>query len=82
MEEAILRELIHAGAVHAASARGVPGGFVLVVSLAEGEERVLQLQRGKIRIFSRLDTVASRLRDMGLTRFSVETDVWSPAGLL
>jgi hypothetical protein len=81
MEKAVLRELVGAGAVLSATARGVPGGYVLLVNTEVGE-RLLTRQRGQARVFSRLETVASFLRDIGLNRFAVDTEAWAPDGLV
>ena len=81
MEKRVLQELVSAGAVVSLSARGVPGGYVLVVN-SEGGERLLSLQRRTTRVFTKLDTVASFLRDIGVTRFGVDTESWAPSGLL
>ena len=81
MEKRVLQELVSAGAVVSFSARGVPGGYVLVVN-SEGGERLLSLQRRKTRVFTKLDAVASFLRHIGVTRFDVETEGWSPLGLV
>lgn len=81
MEKVVLKELVSAGAVISVTARGVPGGYVLVVNTEAGE-RLLSLQRGQTRVFSKLETVASFLHDIGLTRFSVDTGSWAPLGLV
>lgn len=81
MEKAVLRELVSAGAVLSVTARGVPGGYVLCINTEAGE-RLLSLQRGRARVFSKLETVASFLHDLGLKRFSVDTESWAPVGLV
>ncbi len=81
MEKHILQALVAAGAVRLVQVRGVPGGFVLVVSTEMGEE-LLTTQRGETRVFSKLDTAAFFLRDVGLTRFTVETAGWDKDGLI
>lgn len=80
MEKALLRELVSAGAIQSATAKGVPGGYVLLVRTETGE-RLVSLQRGQHRVFSSLDTVAAFLRDVGLQRFAVDTDAWASDGL-
>ena len=81
MQKRLLEELVAAGAVRSLTARGVPGGFVLVVR-TEGGERVLAAQRGPSRVFRRLDAVARFLRKLGLYSFAVEVSKWDAAGLL
>lgn len=81
MEKHIFEELVAAGAVATVSARGVPGGFVLIAQL-EGGERMLKTQRGKTRVFAKLDAVAVFLRDLGMTRFNVDVACWARTGLI
>lgn len=81
IEKSILRELVQAGAVLSLTARGVPGGYVLVVR-TEGGDRLVGLQRGSVRVFSSLETVASFLRDVGAYRFGVDSETWSRVGLV
>ena len=74
-------ELAAAGALASVSARGIPGGYVLVVRTEAGE-RLLETQRGQTRIFTKLDTVAVFVRSAGLHRFDVDLSDWSQTGLL
>ncbi len=81
MEKSLFEELVSVGAVSGVSAKGVPGGFVLIAQ-TEGGERLLQTQRGQTRVFSKLDTVAQFLGGLGLTRFNVDLAGWARAGLV
>ena len=81
MEKNIFRELIRAGAVHSIAVRGLPGGYALFV-LTEAGESHLTAQRGGVRVFSRLDTIAGFLREMGVSRFTVDGENWSSSSLL
>ena len=81
MEKGLLQELAAAGAVLNLTARGIPGGYVLIAQ-TEGGERLIETQRGQTRVFSRLDTVAAFVRSVGLNRLSVEIGGWDKSGLL
>jgi hypothetical protein len=77
----VLRQLVRSGKAGQLIARGVPGGFVLVMK--EGlESQVLEAQRGHQRTFKRLDAIASYLADLGAGEFTVEIGQWTPEGLL
>lgn len=52
-------------------ARGVPDGFVLVIRGGLYEQH-LECQRGRVRVFKKLDSVASYLRRVGVQSFGVE----------
>lgn len=76
----ILRHLIQAGKANGLAAKGVPGGFILV--LREGlEEHVLEAQRGHARKFRRLEAVATYLRKLGAREFTVDLEQWAPQSL-
>lgn len=81
METLVFRQLIEAGAIRSVSAKGVPGGFVLVAYTDTGEY-ILSAQRGHSRVFKHLDAVASYLRELGLNRFSVDHGNWTPTSLI
>jgi hypothetical protein len=80
MDTPLLRQLVRTGKAGALVAKGVPGGFMLVIR--EGlDEQLLEAQRGHARKFKRLEAVASYLRDLGASSFSVEMDHWAPQSL-
>lgn len=74
----LLRQLIRSGKTGELVARGVPGGFVL--AMRDGlDEQILFSQRGRHRVFRRLDAVAAFLRKVGGQEFVVELGHWEPA---
>lgn len=76
----LLRHLIRSGKAGGLAAKGVPGGFVLV--LREGlDEQVLEAQRGHARKFRRLESVATYLLKLGAEEFTVELSQWTPKSL-
>lgn len=76
----LLRQLLRAGKAGTLVAKGVPGGFVL--AMREGlDEQLLGAQRGHARKFSRLEAVASYLKDLGARAFEVELEQWESKSL-
>jgi hypothetical protein len=72
----LLRGLAAAGSISNITARGVPGGFVLVIRVGLNES-TLKAYRGKARLFRRLDAAAKYVKDLGLAHFEVEVSGWS-----
>jgi hypothetical protein len=77
----VLRGLQAAGALTKVVIKGVPGGFVVTVTLGM-EEQILQAQRGGARTFKRLDVAAAFLRRLGIFRFEVDSERWNSRGLV
>lgn len=71
----VLRHLVATGLAGQMVARGVPGGFMLVMK-RRGSESTLAAQRGAPRLFRRLDTLAGFLKDLGVQSATVEFEQW------
>lgn len=65
--------LANAGAVKNVIVVGTNGGFMIKVN-----EQLIEAKRGHPRIFRKLHTAASFIKDKGIGRFSVEIDNWVP----
>ncbi len=80
-EEAIdhrtLAKLVESGAVRAARVISQAGGWGVIVTCGK-TARPLAAQRGKVRLFSRLETVALYLRGIGIPRFNVDVVDYAP----
>jgi hypothetical protein len=80
-EEAIdhrtLAKLVESGAVRAARVISQAGGWGIIVTCGK-TARPLAAQRGKVRLFSRLETVAVYLRGIGIPRFDVDVVDYDP----
>ena len=73
IDHATLAQLAAAGALQRARVVGQSGGWTLVVTLSSGE-RALAAQRGKqTRVFKRMETLASYLKGVGISRFDVDS---------
>lgn len=72
----VLKALAVAGSISKLSARGVPGGFLLFVTVGL-EEIPVKAYRGQARVFKRLDAVAKYVKDLGLDTFEVRLDCWA-----
>lgn len=80
-EEAInhstLAKLVESGAVRAAHVIGLAGGWGIIVKCGR-TVRPLAAQRGKVRLFSGLETVAAYLKGIGIARFDVDVVDYDP----
>ena len=66
-----LAKLVESGAVRAAHVVGRSGGWGIIVKCGR-TVRPLAAQRGKVRLFSKLETVAAYLKGIGIARFDVD----------
>ena len=77
IDHSTLVKLVDAGAVRAAHVIGRTGGWGVIVSCGK-TVRQLAAQRGKLRLFSKLDTVVTYLKGIGIARFDVDTLDYDP----
>lgn len=68
---ALARELVQAGAVRDALLLGQNGGYALVLRVGQ-QERVLAGGKGQPRLFASADTAVNVLRELGMTRCTVD----------
>ena len=71
IDHTTLVRLVEAGAVRATSVIGQAAGWGVIVKYGKAE-RPLASKRGHLRLFRRLETVVSYLKDMGIARFEVD----------
>jgi len=72
IDHGTLAELVEAGAVRGAHVVGRPGGWSLRVKYGAAE-RTLAAQRSRqARVFRRMETLVSYLKDVGIERFDVD----------
>ena len=72
-----LAKLVESGVVRAARVISRGGGWGIIVTCGK-IARPLAAQRGKARLFSKLETVAVYLREIGIPRFDVDVVDYDP----
>lgn len=77
IDHATLVKLIDAGTVRAAHVIGRAGGWGVIVPCGK-TARPLAAQRGRMRLFAKLDTVVTYLRSIGVNRFDVDAIHYDP----
>lgn len=77
IEPKVVKELIAAGSINAASVEGAQGGLVIVLKVGM-LDRTLGVARGGVRLFQSIDGAASVLQSYGIKKFSVDTTDWVP----
>jgi hypothetical protein len=78
IDHTTLMRLVEAGAVRSAHVVGQPGGWGVIVKYGM-VERPLAAQRSReVRIFRKLETLVSYLKEIGLPRFDVDAANFDP----
>lgn len=67
-----LKTLVEAGAVSYVSARGVPGGFVVVVKVGMAERTIRAQKRTNARVFATMDGIVGYCSAAGIRRIDVD----------
>lgn len=77
IDHSTLLNLVETGMVHDAHVIGNSGGWFVAIR-HRGVEQILTAQRsGQFRLFRRMDTLASYLKDLGIERFDVDASGYS-----
>ncbi|MCD1635907.1 hypothetical protein K7H91_19275 [Martelella mediterranea] len=80
IDHSTLSRLVEAGAVSGAHVVGQPGGWSVLVKYGMAE-RALAAQRSRqVRVFRRMETLVSYLKDIGIQRFDVDAAEYETAG--
>jgi hypothetical protein len=77
IDQKTLTQLVEAGAVRAAHVVGQGNGWTLAAKYGL-TERFLSAKRGDVRVFRKLETLVSFLRDMGINSFDVDAAGFDP----
>ncbi|WP_025090843.1 hypothetical protein [Brucella intermedia] len=78
IDHTTLSRLVEAGAVSGAHVVGQDGGWAIMIKYGMAE-RALAAQRSRqVRLFKRMETLISYLKDVGITRFDVDTADYAP----
>lgn len=77
IKHSTLAKLVESGSVRGAHVIGLAGGWGISVKCG-GSVKPLAAQRGKVRLFSRLETAAAYLKGIGIARFDVDVLGYAP----
>ncbi|MGX9993507.1 hypothetical protein ACS4RR_031050 (plasmid) [Rhizobium sp. Z1P35] len=78
IDHSTLSRLVEAGAVEVAHVVGKTGGWSVVIRYGK-VERPLAAQRSRqVRVFKRMDSLVSYLKDVGISQFDVDAADYAP----
>lgn len=78
IDHTTLSRLVEAGAVRGAHVVGQDGGWAVMIKYGMAE-RALAAQRSRqVRLFKRMETLVSYLKDVGISRFDVDAADYAP----
>lgn len=72
IDHGTLAELVEAGALRGAHVVGQPGGWSLRVKYGAAERSLAAQRSRQVRVFRRMETLVSYLKDVGIERFDVD----------
>lgn len=80
IDHTTLHRLVEAGAVRTAHVVGTSGGWALTVKFGLNERPLAAQRSRQIRLFKKLETLVSYLKDVGIAQFDVDASNYSPEG--
>ncbi|HAK5293676.1 TPA: hypothetical protein H1V50_003816 [Salmonella enterica] len=78
IDHTTLHRLVEAGAVRSAHVVGTSGGWALTVKFGLNERPLAAQRSRQIRLFRKLETLVSYLKDVGIAQFDVDASNYSP----
>lgn len=78
IDHSTLHRLVEAGAVRAAHVVGMSGGWALTVKFGSNERPLAAQRSRQIRLFKKLETLVSYLKDVGIAQFDVDASNYNP----
>ncbi|EJC85188.1 hypothetical protein Rleg4DRAFT_7828 [Rhizobium leguminosarum bv. trifolii WSM2297] len=72
IDHSTLSRLVEAGAVDAAHVVGKTGGWSVVIRYGKAERPLAAQRSRQVRVFKRIDTLVSYLKDVGISQFDVD----------
>lgn len=72
IDHSTLARLVDAGAVEAAHVVGKIGGWSVVIRYGKSERPLAAQRSRQVRVFKRMDTLVSYLKDVGISQFDVD----------
>lgn len=80
IDHGTLAELVEAGALCGAHVVGQPGGWSLRVKYGAAERSLAAQRSRQVRVFRRMETLVSYLKDIGIERFDVDAANYEAEG--
>ncbi|ACI59153.1 hypothetical protein GGI64_004801 [Rhizobium leguminosarum] len=78
IDHSTLSRLVEAGAVEAAHVVGKTGGWSVVIRYGKSERPLAAQRSRQVRLFKRMDTLVSYLKDVGISQFDVDAADYVP----
>jgi hypothetical protein len=78
IDHSTLSRLVEAGAVHGAHVVGQTGGWSIVIRYGKTESPLAAQRSRQVRLFKRMDTLVSYLKDVGISQFDVDAAHYAP----
>ncbi|SCB59028.1 hypothetical protein GA0061105_10674 [Rhizobium aethiopicum] len=78
IDHSTLSRLVEAGAVDAAHVVGKTGGWSVVIRYGKAERPLAAQRSRQVRLFKRMDTLVSYLKDVGISQFDVDAANYVP----
>ncbi|MDO3431750.1 hypothetical protein QWJ46_03540 [Rhizobium sp. CBN3] len=78
IDHSTLSRLVEAGAVDAAHVVGKTGGWSIVIRYGKAERPLAAQRSRQVRLFKRMDTLVSYLKDVGISQFDVDAGDYAP----
>ena len=80
IDHSTLAELVEAGALRGAHVVGQPGGWSLRVKYGAAERALAAHRSRQVRVFRRIETLVSYLKDVGIEHFDVDAADYEAEG--
>lgn len=78
IDHSTLSRLVEAGAVHSAHVVGQTGGWSIVIRYGKTSSPLAAQRSRQVRLFKRMDTLVSYLKDVGISQFDVDAADYVP----
>ncbi|MBY2916894.1 hypothetical protein [Rhizobium leguminosarum] len=78
IDHTTLSRLVEAGSVDAVHVVGKTGGWSVVIRYGKAERPLAAQRSRQVRVFKRMDTLVSYLKDVGISRFEVDATDYAP----
>jgi hypothetical protein len=78
IDHSTLSRLVEAGAVDAAHVVGKTGGWSVVIRYGKSEHALAAQRSRQVRLFKRMDTLVSYLKEVGISQFDVDAAEYAP----